>query len=199
MTNEKTKYLRLDILLLILLGGLSSCDTTTNDKGVQTETKLDYPIINLSGQVFNYAPELDTVNCESYGECDCCSGTFLFLNDHDFLTINVCEADNDYCKGTYEIANENLILHYDSLAVEKNYNWEKETDTTRTVTTEYFIKQSKTSATTAKLDRVDCKKNICFITGGKEPVFVTLDKKSKIADLTKQLKEDGIWDKLEIK
>jgi len=113
--------------------------------------------------------------------------------------MNVCEADDWYCKGKYKIVNGNVVLTYDSLMVEKNYNWKKENDTTRTVKTEYFIKTYKTNATTTTLTRIACEKNICFKTDDKQTTFATLDKKQKLSDLIKQLKDGGIWDKFEMK
>jgi hypothetical protein len=178
---------------------LFSCNERTTDKPVKTITEVKHSMLNLSEQVYFYAPELNTNTCEAFGECDCCSGRFLFLNDNDFLTIDVCESDDWYYKGKYKIVNDNVVLTYDSLMVEKNYNWEKETDTTGTVTTEYFIKTSKTKTRTSVLTRIVYEKNICFKTDDKRANFVTLDKKQKLSDLIKQLKDEGIWDKLEIK
>jgi hypothetical protein len=83
--------------------------------------------------------------------------------------------------------------------VEKNYNWEKETDTIGTVTTEYIIKTSKTDKRISVLKRIVCDKNICFKTDDKRTNYVTLNKKQKLSDLIKQLKDEGIWEKLEIK
>lgn len=192
-----TDQIKFKTLFLLLVVGLFSCTERITDKPVQTIAEEEPSTLNLSGQVYFYAPELDTTTCEAFGECDCCSGSFLFLNDRDFLTMNVCEADDWYCKGTYKIVNGNVVLTYDSLMVEKNYNWKKETDPT--ATPEYFIKTSKTNATTSVLTRIVCEKNICFKTDDKQTTYTTLDKKQKLSDLIKQLKDGGIWDKLEIK
>ncbi len=193
-----TDQFKFKTLLLLLVNGLFSCNERITDKSVQTITE-EHSTLNLSGQVFFYAPELDMATCEAFGQCDCCSGSFLFLNDTDFLAMNVCEADNWYCKGKYNIGNSNVVLTYDSLVVQENYNWEKETDTTGTVTTEYFIKTSKSNAATSVLTRIVCEKNICFKTDDKQTTFATLDKNQKLTDLIKQLKDKGIWDKLEMK
>ena len=194
-----TNLIKLKFLFFFFTVTLFSCNERTTDKSIKTITKEKQSLLNLSGQVYFYAPELNKNTCEAFGECDCCSGNFLFLNENEFLTIDVCESDDWYYKGKYKIVNDNVVLTYDSLMVEKNYNWEKETDTTGTVTTEYFIKTSKTDTKTSILKRIVCEKNICFKTDDKRPNFATLDKKQKLSNLIKQLKNEGIWDKLEMK
>lgn len=194
-----TNRIKLTFLFFLFAVVLFSCNERTTNKSIQTTTRVKHPILNLSGQVYFYAPELNPNTCEAFGECDCCSGRFLFLDDTTFLTIDVCESDDWYYKGKYKIVNSTIVLTYDSLMVEKNYNWEKETDTTGTVTTEYFIKTSKTNRRTSVLTRIVCEKNNCFKTNDKRTIFATPDKKQKLSDLIKQLKEEGIWDKLEIK
>jgi ectoine hydroxylase-related dioxygenase (phytanoyl-CoA dioxygenase family) len=52
---------------------------------------------------------------------------------------------------------------------------------------------------TSVLKRIVCDKNICFKTDDKRTNYVTLNKKQKLSDLIKQLKDEGIWEKLEIK
>jgi len=194
-----TNRIKLEILFSLLVVGLFSCNEGTADKSAQASTETEYTMLNIAGQVFFYAPELDTTTCEAFGQCDCCSGNFLFLNDNNFVTINVCEADNWYCKGKYKIANGNLILTYDSLMVWENYNWENETDTTATKDIPPSITTSKTKTWTLMLTRFECGKNIYFKTEDKHMTFITLDKKQKLSDLIKPLQDRGIWGKLEIK
>lgn len=199
VTTILTHQIKFKTLFLLLVVGLFSCNERNTDKPVQAIAEEETSTLNLSGQVYFYAPELDATTCEAFGECDCCSGSFLFLNDNDFLTMNVCEANEWYCKGTYKIVNDNVVLTYDSLMVEKNYNWEMVTDTTGTVTTEYFIETSKTNAPISILTRIVCEKNICFKTDDEQITYATLDKNQKLTDLIKQVKDGGIWDKLEMK
>jgi hypothetical protein len=201
--NNKLKHMtnpiKLKLLFFFFAAAFFSCNERTTDKSVKTLSKVERSTLNLSGQVYLYAPDLDKDTCQAFGECDCCAGSFLFLNDTDFLTIDVCESDDWYYKGKYKMGNGTVVLTYDSLMVEKNYNWEKENDTTGTVKTEYFIKSRKANKRTSILTRIVCEKNICFKTDDKQTKFATLDKKQKLANLVKQLKDDGIWDKLEIK
>jgi len=199
LTNAMTNGIKLEILFLLLVVGLFSCNEGTADKSIQPSDEIASSTLNLSGKVLLYAPELDTNTCEVFGQCDCCSGHYLFLNDKDFLLIDNCEADVFYAKGVYEIDNGNILLHYDGSGVNQEYNWEKETDTTGTDTTEFFLKQSKVDPSTSKLTRFDCKKNIRFNTDSKEIPFAAFDTNTKMTEIINQLKADGIWDKLEMK
>lgn len=178
---------------------LFSCQDRTADNSVHTITETKPSKLNVSGQVYFYAPEFDKNRCEAYGECDCCSGNILFLDERTFLTIDICESDVWYYKGKYKIVDGNVLLFYDGVMVEKNYNWERETDTTGTVTTEYRITSSKTDPRTQTLTRIACEKNTCFKSNDTETLFASPDKKQKIADLVRQIKEDGILEKLEMK
>lgn len=187
-----------NITFFALTVGLFSCNSTTDNQTTTTENKTN-TLTSLAGQVYFYAPELDTTTCKATGACDCCSGNILFLTDSIFLGIDICEANTNYSKGHYHFDNDFLVLTTDSLQVDEEYNWEKETDTTGTVTQEYFIKQSKTPTFTQKLSRFDCKNNIGFIMGDKEKYFVTPDNDAKITNIIGQLKKDSIWDKLEMK
>lgn len=191
--------LKTNFLFFFLPIALFSCHDRTNDESSQTTTGTEPSKLNVAGQVYFYAPEFDKNACQAFGECDCCSGNILFLDESHFLAIDVCESDNSYYKGKYKIADSNVLLSYDGLMVEKNYNWEKETDTTGTVTKEYFIKTSKTNPRKLALTRIECEKNICFKMDDTPTLFVTPDKKQKIADLIRQIKEDGIWEKLGMK
>ncbi|UMY64369.1 MULTISPECIES: hypothetical protein [unclassified Flavobacterium] len=186
-------------LFLLLPIALFSCQDRTADHSVHTIADTKPAKLDVAGQVYFYAPELDKKTCEAYGECDCCSGNILFLDERTFLTIDICESDVSYYKGTYKIVDGNLLLSYAGVRVEKNYNWERETDTTGTVTTEYLIETSKTDPRTQTLTRIACEKNTCFKTNDTEAFFASPDKKQKIADLVRQIEEDGIWEKLEMK
>ena len=191
MTKLTTSY----FFYFLFVAALFSCSSDISENSVE-EDKTLHEELNLSGKVFLYAPELDTITCLAHGECDCCTGNYLFLNDKEFVTIDYCEADNTYSKGTYEIKNGNVLLHYDGLSINKIYNFENEIDSTGSDTSKFLISQTNVDTSTVTMTRLDCKKNICFNTGIKEIPFASLDKKLKIVDLINQLKADNIWDKL---
>lgn len=185
-----------NITLLTLLVGLFACNTKTNNNKAEDSSTSTTTIKSLSGQVYFFAPELDTTTCEATGACDCCSSNILFLDNTNFITICYCEADEQIFRGTYQIDKDKVLLQYDTLEVDKEYNWEMETDTTGTVKTEYFIKIQKTEANKTILTTLTCKGQVCFKTGDKEISFGSLDKKTSIDEHIQRLKDQGIWDKL---
>jgi hypothetical protein len=190
---------KLNIIFFLVGMVFFCCNEPNTNEAKQAKPEKTEPILNLSGQVYFYAPELDTNTCEAYGQCDCCTGNFLFIDESNFIIIDVCESDNWYYKGKYKIANGCVILNYDSLMVKRNYNWKNETDTNSNAIEEYSIKISKTNLKSTVLTPIICKKNICFKTDDKQTAFVTLDKTQKLSEWIKQLKEEGIWEKLKIK
>ncbi|MBX3163602.1 MAG: hypothetical protein KF900_03920 [Bacteroidetes bacterium] len=192
------------LAVILLAIGLFSCNSN-EDIRENKEAKIQDSVIeyfkddifqfSLAGNIYTYAPKLDST-CQAYGECDCCSGNYLFINETDFIIIDYCEADYIYSKGTYELKGDKVFLHYSGIVIGKNYNWEKETDTTNTVKPDYFINENTTEPTTRILTRIACANNICFNTGMEEMPYAALDKKQKLEDLVSQLRSDGIWKKL---
>jgi hypothetical protein len=181
---------------------LFSCDRTETDGSkvvVKVDTAPKAEPISLSGQLYFYAPELDTVSCTSTGACDCCSGEILFLNDSSFVLVDHCVLDADYSKGKYRFVDNNLILTSDSICISKQFNWEKETDTTGKVLVDYFVTDTLLATTTQTLKVEFCKGTPYFLMGDKERYFVTPYKNKKISDVVSTLKEQKIWDRLDIK
>ncbi|MCX7729519.1 MAG: hypothetical protein N2203_08620, partial [Bacteroidia bacterium] len=119
-----------------------------------------------------------------------------FLDNTNFITICYCVSDEQIFKGTYQIDKDKVLLQYDTVEVDIEYNWEMETDTTGTVKTEYFVKTQKTEANKITLTALTCKGQVCFKTGDKEISYGSLDKKTAIDKHIQRLKDLGIWDKL---
>lgn len=189
-------------ITFVFSAGLISCDRTetkTSDDVVQAEFVSIVPTISLARQLYFYAPELDTVTCEATGACDCCSGQILFLNDSEFVSIDYCESDADYCKGKYHLANNNLVLTTDSICISRRYNWEKETDTSGNVLFDYFVTDTLIAKTTQTFKRITCKGTICFLMGEQEKYFVTPSHEQSLSKAVATLKKQGIWDRLQIK
>jgi hypothetical protein len=180
-----------NITIIIAVFLLISCNSK-NKKVENVNKKLN--IKDLSGKIFDYAPSIDTIKNISYGECDCCSGSYIFLNDNDFICIDYCESDTFYMKGTFEIVNNELLLKYNGVCVEEEYNWERENDST---VVEYFIKKSKINPSTKILKYFKIKNSFYFKGGERQENFSTIDKKAKLSQIISRLKKDSIWQKLD--
>jgi|GEM_PF-5587014 len=184
--------------ILIITVGYSK---STNNKTENIATnQTDSVTFHLSGQTYSYGPMLDSTTCHAYGDCVCCTGKYLFLNEKDFLTIiKICEPWGDsYSKGTFQIENGNIILHYDSLGVNDENTSLAGNDTSSTLNPKYVLRQTKTPAYTTKLIYVGWNNNTAFKTTDEEAFFVTLDKDYRMSDLINRLKADSVWDKLEM-
>jgi len=173
-----------------------SCNTREKKVNLVINPKKEVVINNLAGKVYFFAPKLDTLQCKSYGECDCCASTILFLDNTNFLTIYHCESDEEIVKGTYQIKSDKVYLEYDTLKVVKEYNWEKEADTTGTVKEEYFIKTLNSESSKSILKYLMCKEQVCLQTEDEEKLYGTLNTETTLQEELQKLKDLGIWDKL---
>lgn len=191
-------------LLLILYSFLAliSC-TRTVDPPAEISIVIDStsaPIkTSLAGQVYFYAPEIDSLTCASTGACDCCSGHIIFLNDTSFVSLDYCESETSYSKGSYHFSNNDLVIISDSISIRRQYNPARESDTTGKVLPEYLITDTMTAPYTQTLKRIVCKNSISFIMGDKETYYVTRDLKTSADDIIQTIKDDNIWDRLRIK
>lgn len=200
------QFLKLIISFFIILF-LISCNSSV-DKTYKADslTKNNDPIIkdtvnkqanrqSLAGKIFLFAPELDSKTCTVTGACDCCSSNILFLSDSSFLMIDYCEANYSYSKGIYYMDNSSLRLRLDKLSVNKDYNWEKETDTTGSVTAEYFYKVENLKPTSIIYQRQDCNGSIIF---KNKSEFGAIDKERTFNFELKAIKDEGIWTKIKM-
>jgi hypothetical protein len=184
------KFFIINTIAILLL----ACNSATEDKQVVSSENII--LTSLSGEVYFYGPELDTTTCKATGECDCCSGKILFINDSVFVEIDYCEGNTGYCKGHYYLNKGDVIMKIDSLHVNQEYNWEKETDTNKTAP-DYFITKSKEDTYTHKISSLKCNNNIAF--KDSEGYFYAPNEETDILEIIEALKTDDIWQKLEMK
>ncbi|MES2629581.1 MAG: hypothetical protein V4616_11485 [Bacteroidota bacterium] len=113
-------------LLLITLA--SACTGTDPVKETSTtpEQKDSIAAAPYAGKVFFFAPKLDQVTCEVFGDCDCCWDNVLFIDDYRFVRIYYCESDKTYRRGTYTVRNDSVFLVYNSIEIGRELNWDYE-------------------------------------------------------------------------
>jgi hypothetical protein len=196
MNTHLSKLRLLAFFTILFCYCLVSCNTSTDKKkNLNPEDSIIASV--LKGQVYTYAPELDTTTYQAVGYCDCCSGNHLFIDDSIFVTIDLCEASASYSKGKYIVENGRVTLQYDTLLIERTYTYGNEADTTGTLEGIYSTNViSNKNPATIVLNRLNHHQNVCFDTGVKELGFVTLDKKALILGYIDQLKADSVFDKL---
>lgn len=205
-TDSLTEYFRrvLKRLIVSLVSfiTLCSCESHSNVNFDQSSTTDSIPSLvptSLAEQVYFYAPEFDTLTCEASGACDCCTGKFIFLNDSQFIWIDECMSDASYSKGLYRFEKGNLVITTDSICVSREYNWEKETDTTGKFLVDYIITDTLVSRSTQTLKRIMCKSKLCFILSDKETYYLSPVESAQPSEFINNMKKDGIWKRLNVK
>ncbi|MBF4470129.1 hypothetical protein [Flavobacterium sp. HJJ] len=196
------------VILIFLFSTLlffsASCNQSQKESVLEEEPKSvinkkeDIKNFFLSNKLYLLAPEFNSKDCESFGECDCCSSNYLFLDDENFICVDYClEVDNFYT-GKYKIENERVELKYNSTVVNKEYNWESESDTTN-IQPEYFYKIEKCKPFQSTWIKFNCKEKICFKTTEKETDYASVDKTKTYESFLEELKKEGILKRLNVK
>lgn len=193
MKNNKNNFnhYRLPIILFITVGFFLYYSISV---GNSNSSSLD-----LLGKVLTYAPQIDITTCEVLAQCDCCAGNYLFINKRDFVAIEYCGADKSYSRGTYEIQDRIVTLRFDGLVIDRFFNWSSEVDTKAADKTKYIISERRVDPSKITLTLLDCEKNVLFDTGIEETPFAAINNDYELSELVNQIKEYGLWEKLNLK
>lgn len=184
------------IFLIVLL---FSCNSKSEEKiSISPKKETSKPkSFNLSGTNYFFGPEFDSKTCEPVAECDCCSWNILFLDAENFITICPCESDESILRGTYKIVNNQVVLSYDTLQVDRDYNWEYDEDTIHTLKPEYNITISKANADSQILKPLYCNGKLYFeMKADEELTYGTPDNRFTLNQQIKMLKDEGVWDEI---
>jgi len=184
-------------LFSLLLSFSISCDRTKKEQIPNKKLKENEHVKNftLSNTLYLLAPEFNGEKCESFGECDCCTSNYLFLDNENFICVDYCLEANTYYSGKYKIEKENVQLKFNSVMVQKEYNWESETDTINDQP-KYFYKTEKCKSFETIWTKFDCKGRYYFKNITTETNYASIDKTLTAKNFVIKLKGEGIWDKL---
>jgi hypothetical protein len=193
----KINIIKIIIAIIIFLGfdGCHFSDTNNNQSASDNLNNL--PPLAMSGQLYYFAPELDSIKGQAIGYCDCCSSHLLFLNDTEFVAVGYCIGSDTYYKGTYKVNDNTISFQCDSLRVDKETNWEAESDTTNKDIPAFFVNTRNYKMSTFRWTRFEFKGKTCFYTDSKESPYATPNNEVK-SRFIKETKQDSVWDKLEI-
>lgn len=134
--------------------------------------------------------------CQIENQCDCCNSELLFLNSEEFVYNSLCEGSEYVVKGKYEVNDKVLIMHFAPLAVSYEYNWEQEVDSTAVA---FFTKVERKAIPDTKFSIEKCNgETLIAFRAKKANEFGMFDATSNNAEKIKDLKEKGIWQKLEM-
>lgn len=148
----------------------------------------------LNQTVYYFGPTIDSASAKVLAECDCCTDNILFINEKEFVAISYCMADKTVSKGNYTIQANKVILYYDGLFVNKirNLDW----DDNKKGKSKYSFKSEKTKSFKTILTPTVYKNKLFYITNDEEVSYGTIEKKSSINVFIKELKSDGLWQRL---
>lgn len=189
------------LLLYALFFVLLSCtskpeykvvDTTVKSKPIVTEA------INVSGAAYFFGREFSKETCEADSSCDCCSMLLLFVDGENFVTIYPCESEETLLRGTYKVTNGKVVLSYDTLQVDRDYNFELEGDTIKNDKPEYVVTLKKAEVTSEILESSSCHGKLYFKAKDADGImYGTVDSQYSLNERIQQLKDEGVWDEIQ--
>jgi hypothetical protein len=157
----------------------------------------------FSDKVYFLGPELDSSKCQIEAACDCCSDDLVFLDDSLFLVASYCESNTSYSKGKYTIKRNTLVLKYDSIQVSEDYNdYNLKIDTLKggikNDTAVYTITKGRASVVEVAIS-VFKSRTVLKVGDKKTGIFYAMESDKSLQGFVKTLKEEKIWEKLEMK
>jgi hypothetical protein len=140
--------------IVVIMGAIVvSCNDATKKPAAENKIQT---INTLTGHAYFFAPSLDSSNCKIIAECDCCADDFLFINDTQFVRIAYCMTAKTVTTGTYSFNGENVILVYDTLALNTEADDNNELKTTAVNSKEYLITETGIEKLTDTLQPYKC-------------------------------------------
>lgn len=183
------KIVAFNLILCLTTGILLSCQSKRGPK----EISVGADKLELAGKILIYGPDVDATTCEVFGQCDCCAGHYVFINESEFVAIDYCEADQTYRKGTYKTNNNIVNLHVEDLVVDRTANWPAAGDEAGMEEMSYTLTKREVDHGTITLRLQQCEKNILFEVDSQETPFAAMDKNTPFADVIGRMKQHGVW------
>jgi len=177
---------------------MMSCNSRPEEKVSAPAVKPAMPPIKLSETSYFFGREFIKETCEAESACDCCSMLILFIDDENFITIYPCESEETLLRGTYKVTHGKVILSYDTLQVDRDYNFEIEGDTLQSDKPEYIVTLKKAKITNEILQTSYCNGKLYFKAKDDDGVmYGTVDTHYSLKERIQQLKDEGVWDEIQ--
>ncbi|MGX7668222.1 hypothetical protein [Flavobacterium pedocola] len=117
------------------------------------------------------------------------------MDNENFIAVDYClEADTFY-SGKYTIEKDKVLLKFNTTVIQKEYKMASDFDTIASQP-DYVYKTEKHKPFQSALVKFSCKEKICLKTTGKEPEYASEDKAKTPESFLKELKKEGLLEKL---
>lgn len=178
--------------------GSSKPDSSKSDSLTQTIKEAQAVSNPFAKSVYFFAPKLDKVTCEVYGDCECCWDNIIFIDDIRFVRIYYCDADRRFRNGTYVVQNDSVFLVYNSLQVSKALNWDWYSDTVKdkSLPTGFMYLTDTLTELGDTLASIDCIGNKRLKTGAGTVFFGQPDTIRPFREFLLELQQDSIPQRL---
>ena len=162
------------------------------DKNVESKffiTIDSTKLAEVKHKVFDLGITLFEKDCNVGCECDCGTGTIIFLDNNKFIETFYCMPDTDYYTGTYIYKNNKIALKYKSKSLVYTPLNDK--------TFDKFELKVDTILTTKQDFRLTVCNDSVIIFKGKE-TYIKESSKIMYDDVIAQYKNNNVWQMLEI-
>ena len=167
-------------------------DSIRRDKNIELKFFITIDSLQLAEikhKVFDLGITLFEKDCSVGCECDCGTGSIIFLDNDKFIESFYCMPDMDYYTGSYKYRNNKISLTYKSRSLVY-------TPLNDEVFNEYELKVDTILTTKQDFDLLICNDSIIIFKGKdsylKEAVNMKFD------DVVAQYKNNDVWNMLEI-
>lgn len=146
-------------------------------------------LAEIKHKVFDLGITLSEKDCSVGCDCNCGTGTIVFMDDNKFIENFYCMPDMDYYSGTYTYKNNKISLNYKSRSLVYTPLNEETFD-------QYELKIDTILTTRQDFNLLVCNDSV-IVFKGKES-YIKESAHIKFNDVINQYKGNNVWNMLEI-
>ena len=107
------------IITLLFIGSCHSGNAPSGNQATLHQVDDSIPPLKLSGSLYRFGPQMDTILCKYEAPCDCCMTDLLFTDEKRFIAIFYCLTENTYAQGSYRVVNNKVYISFNGYKVEE--------------------------------------------------------------------------------
>jgi hypothetical protein len=155
-------------------------------------------VADFSNRLYFLAPEIDSLKCEVFAECDCCSDEICFLNNTQFIRLFYCLHNNSATSGTYKVLGNKLLLVYKGKVVTKIFD-EDYYNKNNGTKGKYSWETASIGAYTDTISISFCNNSLKLTEKGEEILYGEISRHNSYKEALAELKKEGFWKRLGFK